>query len=169
MTKKAIGTFKDHFQAILAGVDNTFLMHLWDRLLPQAETTLNMLRPINLVPTISAYTYMYQQHNFNRIPSAPMGCSVMLHNKLDIRKTWDNHTIKGYYIKTSRDHYRCYKIWVKNTRSIQIADTMLSHRYITVLEISKTDAIVVAVNHLAKVLQGEKPANIGETSKKQLT
>ena len=28
--EKAIRTFKDHFQAIIAGVDNMFPMHLWD-------------------------------------------------------------------------------------------------------------------------------------------
>ena len=41
--EKAISTFKDHFKAILAGVDKNFPMHLWDRLLPQAEGTMNML------------------------------------------------------------------------------------------------------------------------------
>ena len=34
MTEKAISTFKDHLKAILAGVDETYPMHLWDRLLP---------------------------------------------------------------------------------------------------------------------------------------
>jgi hypothetical protein len=43
--KKAIQTFKDHFVAILCGADKSFPLHLWDRLLPQAEHTLNMLQP----------------------------------------------------------------------------------------------------------------------------
>ncbi len=42
--KKAIQTFKDHFVAILCGVDKEFPLNLWDLLLPQAENTLNMLR-----------------------------------------------------------------------------------------------------------------------------
>ena len=56
--EKAISTFKDYFKAILARVDKTFLMHPWDRLLPQAEHTLNMLQLTNIVPKISAYSYM---------------------------------------------------------------------------------------------------------------
>ena len=43
IAKKAISTFKDHFIAILCGADKSFPLHLWDRLLRQAEHTLNML------------------------------------------------------------------------------------------------------------------------------
>ena len=105
MAKKAISAFNDHFQAILTEADNTFPMHLWDWLYPQAENTLNMTRPTNIALTISAYSYMYRQHDFNKMPSAPMGCVVMLHNKPDIRKTWDNHAIEGYYVEKSKEHY----------------------------------------------------------------
>ncbi len=38
-----ICTFKDHFLAILAGVDAAFPPYFWDLLLPQAELTLNLL------------------------------------------------------------------------------------------------------------------------------
>ena len=69
-TKKS---FKDHFQAIMVGVDNAFPMHLWDCLLPQAESMLNMMQSTNIMPTISTYMYMYEQHNFNKMPLAPMG------------------------------------------------------------------------------------------------
>jgi len=42
--EKAIQTFKGHFISILCGTDKDFPLHLWCRLLPQAEHTLNMLR-----------------------------------------------------------------------------------------------------------------------------
>jgi len=64
IVEKAIQTFKDHFIAILCGTDDVFPMHLWDRLLPQAEMTLNMLRPSRLVPEISAHAHLYGQHNY---------------------------------------------------------------------------------------------------------
>ena len=96
---------------------------------------------------------------------APMGCLVRLHNKPDIRKTWDNNVIKGYYVETSREHYRCFKIWVKNNRSIQITDTMFfTHRYITMPEISKADAIMVAANHLAQVYKGKYQQTSGKSA-----
>ena len=51
--ERAILTFKNHFKAILAGVDPSFPMHLWDRLLVQAETTLNLMRMANAAPKVS--------------------------------------------------------------------------------------------------------------------
>jgi hypothetical protein len=46
--EKAIHTFKDHFVSILCGTDSSFPLHLWDRLLIQAEHTLNMLHPAQM-------------------------------------------------------------------------------------------------------------------------
>jgi hypothetical protein len=39
-TERAIRTLKEHFVAGISSVDPTFPLHLWDRLLPQAEITL---------------------------------------------------------------------------------------------------------------------------------
>jgi hypothetical protein len=52
--ERAIRTFKEHFVAGLSSVDPSFPMHLWDRLLPQAEITLNLLRASRLHPQLSA-------------------------------------------------------------------------------------------------------------------
>ena len=53
--ERAIRTFKDHFLAILAGVDPKFPAYLWDLLLPQAELTLNLLRQLLINPRILAW------------------------------------------------------------------------------------------------------------------
>jgi hypothetical protein len=72
--KKAIQTFKNHFVAILCGADKELPLNLWDLLLPQAENTLNMLHPSRMTPTVSAYTYLWGQHDYNSNPFAPLGC-----------------------------------------------------------------------------------------------
>ncbi len=72
--KKAIQTFKDYFVAILCRADKEFPLNLWDLLLPQAENTLNMLRPYLMTPTLSAYTYLWGQHDYNSNPFVPLGC-----------------------------------------------------------------------------------------------
>ena len=105
----------------------------------------------------------------NKMLLAPMGCVVLLHCKLDIRQIWDGHAIEVFYIKTSREHYQCYKIWVKSTRSIQVTDKVFfKHKYITMHKITKADAIVVATTQLTKVLQREILANIGKQDNMQL-
>jgi hypothetical protein len=74
--KKAIQTFKDHLVAILCGVDKEFPLNLWDLLLLQAENTFNMLCPSQMTPTVSAYTYLWGQHDYNSYPFVPLGCKV---------------------------------------------------------------------------------------------
>ncbi len=53
LAERAIQTFKNHFKSVIAGVDDNFPIHLWDRLLPQTILTLNLLRQSNVAPTVS--------------------------------------------------------------------------------------------------------------------
>jgi hypothetical protein len=62
--ERAIRTFKDHFLAILAGVDPEFPEYLWDLLLPQAELTLNLLRQSLINPQISAWEFFQGPFDF---------------------------------------------------------------------------------------------------------
>ena len=72
----AIKNFKAHFISILAGADPDFPMYLWDKLLPQAELTLNLLRQSNANPRVSAHAHLFEPFDFNRFPLAPLGCAV---------------------------------------------------------------------------------------------
>jgi hypothetical protein len=76
LAERVIQTFKNHFKAILAGVDNSFPMRLWEKLLPQTVLTLNLLRQSNISPTVSAYQYVQGSFNYNKMPLAPMGHAV---------------------------------------------------------------------------------------------
>ena len=81
IAKKAISISKEHFKAILTAIYKRFSLQLWERLPSQAESTLNKLRPSNIVPKISAYAYMYGQHDYNKMQLASMGCVMMVNNK----------------------------------------------------------------------------------------
>ncbi|KAL7482843.1 hypothetical protein ACHAW6_008507 [Cyclotella cf. meneghiniana] len=74
--KKSIQTTQNHLKAILAGCDDSFLMHLWDRLLPQAELTCNLLHPVNINQNVPAYQYVHGNHDYNKHPHHPLGCKV---------------------------------------------------------------------------------------------
>ena len=71
--EKAIQTAKNHIKAVLAGCDESFPMHLWDRLLPQIELTCNLLRPANANPNVSAYQYVFGNHDYLRCSPALLG------------------------------------------------------------------------------------------------
>jgi hypothetical protein len=76
LAERIIQTFKNHFETILARVDDSFPMQLWDKLLPQTVLTLNLLRQSNVAPTVSAYQYVHGNFEYNKMPLAPMGCAV---------------------------------------------------------------------------------------------
>jgi hypothetical protein len=69
----AIRTFKEHFVAGLSSVDPAFPLHLWDRLLPQAEITLNLLRTSRLHPQLSAVAHFHGLVDYNKTAFAPPG------------------------------------------------------------------------------------------------
>ena len=97
IAEAAIKNFKNHFISILAGVDPSFPLKLWDKLLPQAELTLNLLRQSNSTPTVSAHAHLFGNFDFNRMPLAPLGCGVQIHEDTNKRKTWAPHSVDGYY------------------------------------------------------------------------
>ena len=79
-------------------------MHLWDRLLPQAEMTVNLLPQATAVPTISAHAYLNVPQHFIRMPLEPLGCAVQVHENPAKRKSWDPHAVNGWYIGTLAEH-----------------------------------------------------------------
>jgi len=69
----AIHTFKDHFIAILSMVDLNLLLAEWDRLLPHAVITLNLLWS-HLHPSLSAHASLFGNYfDYNWVPFAPPG------------------------------------------------------------------------------------------------
>jgi hypothetical protein len=83
----AIGTFKDHFVAGLSSVEPSFPMHLWDRLLPQAEITLNLLQTSHLHPQLSAAAHYHGLVDYNKTAFAPPGYKIIEHDKPGKRPT----------------------------------------------------------------------------------
>jgi hypothetical protein len=84
--ERAIRSFKDHLIAGLCSTDKSFPMHLWDRILPQAAITLNMLRTSRINPKFSAATHLFGQYDFNRAPMAPreQGLLLMKHQEEEL-------------------------------------------------------------------------------------
>jgi hypothetical protein len=83
----AIRSFKDHLIAGLCSTDKSFPMHMWDRLLPHAVITLNMLRTSRINTKFSAATHIFGQYAFNRAPMAPPGTRIIAHETTNRRRT----------------------------------------------------------------------------------
>jgi hypothetical protein len=85
--ERAISTYKDHLIAGLSSTDKVFPLHLWDKLILQANITLNLLRQSHINPQLSAYAHIYGAFDFNRTPMAPPGTLVLVHEN----QLYDNH------------------------------------------------------------------------------
>jgi hypothetical protein len=122
--ERAIRTFKNHLLAGLASTDDAFPVHLWCRLIPQAQRTLNLLRTSRINPRLSAEAQLNGQFDYNRTPLAPPGIKVVIHERHDKRKSWDPHGATGWCIGEAPHHYRCWNIYVTKTNSERIGDTV---------------------------------------------
>lgn len=108
--EKAIQIFEDHFVAVLCGIDPDFPMRLWCALLPQATIQLNMMRPSATKQLVSAFEHIHVPHNYDKHPFAILSSAVEIHVALKNRATWGEHTVPGFYLGQSWEHYRCYDL-----------------------------------------------------------
>jgi hypothetical protein len=106
--ERAIHTLQNHFIASLCSVDKAFPLHLWDRLIPQGEISLNLLRGSRINPKLSAWAQIHGTFDFNRTPLGPPGTRVLAHEKPDARTTWSPHTLDGWYVGPAMESYRCH-------------------------------------------------------------
>jgi hypothetical protein len=145
----AIRTFKEHFVAGLSSVDPAFPLHLWDRLLPQAEITLNLMRTSRLHPQLSAAAHFHDLVDYNKTAFAPPGCKIIAHKKPG------KH---GYSLGPAMHHYRCQNVYISATASERIVDTLefFPHNY-QMPQLSSTDLFLMAAKDMTDALQNPHP------------
>ena len=164
--ERAIGIWKEHFIATLSTTDPQFPMHLWCRLIDQATTTLNLLRPSRINPRLSAEAQLNGAFDYNATPFAPPGSRILVHEKVDKRRTWAPHGVEGWYLGRAPEHYRCHRVYISKTASERIADTVeFFPSQCKMPQNSSTDAATAAATALTNALVNPSPstpfANIG--------
>jgi hypothetical protein len=172
--ERAIRTFKEHFVAGLSSVDPSFPLHLWDRLLPQAEITLNLLRTSRLHPQLSAATHFHGLVDYNKTSFAPPGFKIIAHEKPGKRRIWAPHRQHGYSLGPVMHHYRCQNVYISTTASERIVDTLefFPHNY-QMPQLSSTDRLLMADKDMTDALQNPHPevpfASVGDDTISALT
>ncbi len=111
-----------------------------------------------MMPTISAYTYLWKQHDYNTNPFVPLGCKVEAHLVSTIQESWAPHTASGFYIGNAWDHYWCHEIYITDTRHTQVCNTVFfKHKYLTMPTITPTNALIQAADDLTDAISGVIP------------
>jgi hypothetical protein len=84
---------------------------------------------------------------------------VQLHQSSERRATWAANLTNGRYLQTSPEHYRCHVIYVKQTKSERVSDTVFfKTKYIMQPTMTPADMIIKALNNLTQALKGKSNA-----------
>jgi hypothetical protein len=141
-------------------MDPSLSLHLWDWLLSQTEHTLNMLRPAQMLKTISAYTYLCGHHDYNSNFFAPLGCKVEAHVVPEIHETWAPHTASRNYIGNAMEHYHCHNVYIPNTKGTRVCSSVfVKHKYLTMPTLTPSDALIKAADTLSEAITSAIPVS----------
>jgi hypothetical protein len=155
-------------------VDPTFPLHLWDRLLPRAEITLNLLQTSRLHPQLSAAAHFHGLVDCNKIYFAPPGYKIIAHEKPGKRRTWASHGQHGYSLVPAMHHYRCQNVYIVATASERIVNTLefFPHNF-PMPQLSSTGRLIMAANDMSNALTNPHPevplSHIGDDTIAALT
>ena len=119
--ERAIQTFKNRFIGALGTTDSEFPIQLWDKLAPQVQDCINLLRRSRISPTKSAYETLEGPYDWNRYPLAPLGTRAIIYEDSDTRASWAPHGLDAWYLGPSKDHYRCHIYYVPETKGYRVS------------------------------------------------
>jgi hypothetical protein len=156
--ERAIRTFKEQFVSGLSSVDPAFPLYLWDRLLLQAEITLNLLQTSILHPQLSAGAHFHVLVDYNKTAFSPPGCKIIAYEKPGKRRIWAPHGQHGYSLSPAMHHYRCQNVYISSTASERIVATLelFPHNY-QMPQLSSTDRLIMAAKDMTDALHNPHP------------
>jgi hypothetical protein len=148
-------------------------MHLWDRLLPQAEITLNLLRASRLHPQLSAAAHYHGLVDYNNTVFAPPGCKIIAHKKPGKGQTWAPRGQHGYSLGPAMHYYWCQNVYILTTASERIVDALefFPHNY-QMPQLSSTYRLLMTAKAMTDAFQNPHPeapfASVGDDTIKAL-
>jgi hypothetical protein len=119
--ERAIQTFKNQFIGAIGTTDSEFPIQLWDKLAPQVQDCINLLRRSCISPTKSAYETLEGPYDWNRYPLAPLGTRAIIYEDSDTRASWAPHGLDAWYLGPSKDNYRCHIYIVPETKGYRVS------------------------------------------------
>lgn len=99
--------------------------------------------------------------DYNRTPMAPApGTKVLIHEKPLVRETWSPHVAAGFYLGPALDHYRCYRVYVTETKAERIADTLAWFpAHVQMPTPSSDELVLAALKDVVALLKNPAPAS----------
>ena len=83
-----------------------------------------------------------------------MGCATQINKKTDNRGTCTYHSVDGWYLSTSPEHYRTHLCYVRSTRIKRLTNTVkFRHKHITNHIITHANKVMNAVADCTKAVK----------------
>ena len=154
MAERVMDIVKPHIVSTVAGCDIDFPIKAWNLLLPQVETTLNLLRTSTVNPQVSCYGTMYGTYDFDKCPLAPAGVKVMYYKHPHLRQTWGHKSALGFVVGPALEHHRCFTIVDFFTGMQRVTDTLSFHpQKYRMPGSSQVELVTAAIQQLADILK----------------
>lgn len=107
--ERAIGTFKDHFIALLSGRDPACPLAYWSEAVTHAEVTLNLLRAGP--GKMSAYeAYWNRKYDVSQYPLLPWGTRCEAYVPDALRTSFEERSTPCFYVGASYANYRSHRL-----------------------------------------------------------
>jgi hypothetical protein len=98
---------------------------LFEEVVEQAEIVINQLHPCLANPKINAWTgFRGRAYDHLAHPMSVFGMRVVVHEKSQARRSWATHGKDGFYTAPALLHYRCWSVYVLETGSTRVSDTL---------------------------------------------
>jgi hypothetical protein len=110
---------------MLHATDHDFPLLDRDLLLPQAEITVNLLRPCTTDTTVSAWEHIRGPYDFHKHPLGPAGCKVVVYEGPATRASWGAHGHVGFYTGPALSHYRGFRVFLPETNRERVSETIV--------------------------------------------
>jgi hypothetical protein len=83
-----------------------------------------------------------------------MGCAAQNHKKSDKLGTWQYHSLDGWYLYTSPNHYQTHACRIKTTKKERLTDTVdFQHKQITNPTITHADKVMHAIQQVIREIR----------------
>jgi hypothetical protein len=107
------------------------------------------------VPKNSAFSQIHGPFDYNQTLIAPLGYKVLVHVKPHLRGAWDRKAEDGFYIGPAKTHYRCVQVYITETDSTQITDTITWIPENTgIPTLASNDEVIMAIRGLQNTIKG---------------
>jgi hypothetical protein len=101
------------------------------------------------------HSQIHGPFDYNKTPIAPLGYKVLVHVKAHLRGAWDPKAEDGFYIGPAKTHYRCMQVYITETDSTRITDTITWIPENTGLPtMAPSDEVIMAIRGLQKTING---------------